>query len=203
MGTLGASLGLGYSFLIRIEVGIPGYLLLQKNFHHYNVWITAHGILMIFFMLMPIMVGGIGNSILPIHLASPDMVYPRLNNLSFWFLPFSLILSIMSMIIKQGSGTGWTLYAPLSGWIGHSDTSVDLLIFALHFAGTSSLLGAINFIATTVRMRWTVEPYYYWSKLPLYSWSLFITAWLLVITIPVLAAGITMLYFDRHFNTSF
>lgn len=203
MGTWGSSLGLGYSFFIRIELGIQGYLLLQKKFHIYNVWITAHGILMIFFMLMPIIVGGIGNSILPIHLASPDMVYPRLNNLSFWFLPFSLILGIISILIKQGSGAGWTLYAPLSAWIGHSDTSVDLLIFALHFAGISSLLGGINFIATTARMRWTVEPYYYWSKLPLYSFSLFVTAWLLVITIPVLAAGITMLYFDRHFNTSF
>ena len=158
---------------------------------------------MIFFMVMPIMIGGIGNSILPIHLASPDMVFPRLNNLSFWFLPFSLILSLMSMIIKQGSARGWTLYAPLSAWIGHSDTSLDLVIFALHFAGISSLIGGINFIATTVRMRWGLEPYYYWSKLPLYTFSLFITAWLLVVTIPVLAAGITMLYFDRHFNTSF
>jgi heme/copper-type cytochrome/quinol oxidase subunit 1 len=158
---------------------------------------------MIFFMVMPIMIGGIGNSILPIHLASPDMVFPRLNNLSFWFLPFSLILCVMSVVIKEGSGAGWTLYAPLSGVIGHSDTSVDLVIFALHFAGVSSLLGGINFIATTLRMRWTVEPYYYWSKLPLYTWSLFLTAWLLVVTIPVLAAAITMLYFDRHFNTSF
>ena len=158
---------------------------------------------MIFFMVMPIMIGGIGNSILPIHLASPDMVFPRLNNLSFWFLPFSLILCLMSMIMKEGSGTGWTIYAPLSGVIGHYDTSVDLVIFALHFAGISSLLGGINFIATTLRMRWTVEPYYYWSKLPLYTWSLFLTAWLLIVTIPVLAAAITMLYFDRHFNTSF
>ena len=159
--------------------------------------------IMIFFMVMPIMIGGIGNSILPCHTASPDMVFPRLNNGSFWFLPFSLILCIMSMIIKHGSGTGWTLYAPLSAWIGHSTTSLDLVIFALHFAGTSSLVGGINFIATTLRMRWTLEPYYYWSKLPLYTWSLFITAWLLIVTMPVLAAGITMLYFDRHFNTSF
>ena len=83
MGSCGASLGLSLSFFIRMELGIPGYLLLQKKFHIYNVWITAHGILMIFFMLMPIMVGGIGNSVLPVHLASPDMVYPRLNNLSF------------------------------------------------------------------------------------------------------------------------
>ena len=95
------------------------------------------------------------------------------------------------------------MYAPLSAWIGHDDSSVDLLIFGIHFAGLSSLLGAINFIGTTLKMTWTVEPYYYWSKLPLYSFSLFVTAWLLVITIPVLAAGITMLYFDRHFNTSF
>ena len=113
--------------------------------------------IMIFFMVMPIMIGGIGNSILPCHTASPDMVFPRLNNVSFWFLPFSLILCIMSMIIKPGSGTGWTLYAPLSAWIGHSDTSVDLVIFALHFAGTSSLVGGINFIAIFAIVHFTTD----------------------------------------------
>ena len=111
---------------------------------------------------MPIMIGGIGNSILPIHLASPDMVFPRLNNLSFWFLPGAAGNTLLSLLIENGCGAGWTLYAPLSSILGHEDASVDLLIFAIHFAGISSLLGAINFISTLLRMRWTLEPYYYW-----------------------------------------
>jgi cytochrome c oxidase subunit 1 len=203
VGTIGASLGSAYSFLMRIELGIPGYVLLENNFHDYNVWITAHGVIMVFFMVMPIMIGALGNMIVPIQLGSPDMVFPRLNNLSFWLIPFSLIFCIISVLLKQGCGAGWTLYTPLSAWIGHSDSSVDLVIFSIHFAGLSSLVGGVNFIATIVTVRWTIEPYYYWSKLPLYTWSIFITAWLLVITVPVLAAGVTMLYLDRHFNTSF
>jgi cytochrome c oxidase subunit 1 len=203
VGTIGASLGSSYSFLMRIELGIPGYVLLEKNLHDYNVWITAHGVIMIFFMVMPIMIGALGNMIVPIQLGSPDMVFPRLNNLSFWLLPFSLIFCILSVLLKRGCGAGWTLYTPLSAWMGHSDSSVDLVIFSIHFAGLSSLVGGINFIATILRVRWTIEPYYYWSKLPLYTWSIFITAWLLVVTVPVLAAGVTMLYLDRHFNTSF
>ena len=157
MGTIGASLGSAYSFLMRIELGIPGYVLLENNFHDYNVWITAHGVIMIFFMVMPIMIGALGNMIVPIQLGSPDMVFPRLNNLSFWLVPFSLILCIISTLLKQGCGTGWTLYTPLSAWIGHSDSSVDLIIFSIHFAGLSSLVGGVNFIATIVTIRWTIE----------------------------------------------
>jgi len=200
-GTLGGSLGTAYSLCMRWELGMPGYVLVIDNFHDYNVWITYHGILMIFFMVMPLMIGGIGNIIIPIQLAAPDMVFPRLNNLSFWFLPFSLLNTLLSLLIENGCGAGWTLYAPLSSI--HEDSSVDLLIFAIHFAGISSLLGAINFISTLVRMRWTLEPYYYWLSLPFYSWSIFITAWLLVLTVPVFAGAVTLLLFDRHFNNSF
>lgn len=157
---------------------------------------------MIFFMVMPILIGGFGNIILPIQLAIVDMVFPRANNISFWFLPFSLLLFTIS-ISYFGCNTGWTLYAPLSGLIGNSDISVDLVIISIHFAGLSSLIGAINFIATIIRMRWSHEPYFYWTQLPLFTWSMFITAWLLVLTIPILAAAVTMLLFDRHFNCSF
>ena len=155
MGTIGASLGSAYSFLMRIELGIPGYVLLENNFHDYNVWITAHGVIMIFFMVMPIMIGALGNMIVPIQLGSPDMVFPRLNNLSFWLVPFSLILCIISTLLKQGCGTGWTLYTPLSAWIGHSDSSVDLIIFSIHFAGLSSLVGAIILMHQNSRSRFS------------------------------------------------
>ena len=138
---------------------MPGYVLVETSFHDYNVWITYHGILMIFFMVMPIVIGGIGNIIVPIQLASPDMVFPRLNNLSFWFLIFSFMNIKLSFCIENGCGAGWTMYAPLSA-IGHDDSSVDLLIFGIHFAGISSITGAINFITTLLKMTWTVEPYY-------------------------------------------
>jgi len=146
-------------------------------------------------MVMPIMIGGIGNIILPIQLAAPDMVFPRLNNLSFWFLPFSFINLILSILIENGCGSGWTMYAPLS--IGLNDCSVDLLILSIHLVGLSSLLGAFNFISTILRMNWTVEPYIYWFGLPLFTMAIFITAWLLVLTVPVLAVAVTLLLFDR------
>ena len=146
-------------------------------------------------MVMPIMIGGIGNIILPIQLAAPDMVFPRLNNLSFWFLPFSFINLILSILIENGCGSGWTMYAPLS--IGLNDSSVDLLILSIHLVGLSSLIGAFNFISTILRMNWTVEPYIYWFGLPLFTIAIFYTAWLLVLTVPVLAVAVTLLLLDR------
>lgn len=181
---------------------MPGYVILQDNFHDYNVWITAHGILMIFLMLMPILIGGMGNILVPIQLAAPDMVFPRLNNSSFWLLPFSLTFFMISIPIGSGCGAGWTLYAPLTTCVGHPGTSVDLVIFSVHFAGISSLAGAVNFIGTVVGARWTIEPFDCWILLPLYAWSIFATAWLLVISVPVLAAAVTLLLLDRHLNTS-
>ncbi len=127
-----------------------------------------------------------------------NYVFTRLNNFTFWFLPFSLSLILISDILCIN--TGWTLYAPLSAF--HADYSVDFMIFAVHFAGLSSLISSINFIIT-IRMRWCCEPYFFASNLTLFCWSLLVTAWLLVLTIPILAACVTMLLCDRHFNTSF
>ena len=173
------------------------------NGHLWNVLITGHGILMMFFVVIPALFGGFGNYFMPLMIGAPDMAFPRMNNLSYWMYVAGSTLAVCSLLVpggngQLGSGVGWVLYAPLS--TREAGMSMDFAIFAVHVSGASSILGAINMITTFLNMR---APGMTLFKVPLFAWSIFVTAWLILLSLPVLAGAITMLLTDRNFGTTF
>jgi len=216
-GALAGFISVTFTVYMRLELMEPGvqYMCLEgarffasdatctPNGHLWNVLVTGHGILMMFFVVIPALFGGFGNYFMPLHIGAPDMAFPRLNNLSLWLYVAGTTLAVLSLLSpggngQMGSGVGWVLYPPLS--VNEGGMSMDFAIFAVHLSGASSILGAINIITTFLNMR---APGMTLHKVPLFAWSIFVTAWLILLALPVLAGAITMLLTDRNFGTTF
>ncbi len=189
-------IGGAMAMVIRAELFQPGMQVVDPNF--FNTMTTMHGLIMVFGAIMPGMVG-LANWQIPLMIGAPDMALPRMNNWSFWILPFAGTM-LLSTLFMEGGGPafGWTFYAPLSTTFAPAST--DFFIFAIHMLGFSSIMGAINIIATVLNMR---APGMTLMKMPLFVWTWFITAFLLIAVMPVLAGAVTMMLTDRNFGTSF
>ena len=193
-----------FTMYMRLELMEPGvqYMLLEDgspNGHLWNVLVTGHGILMMFFVVIPALFGGFGNYFMPLMIGAPDMAFPRLNNLSFWLFLAGTTMAVLAVLVDGGVGAGWVLYAPLSTY-GSPGMAMDFAIFAVHLSGASSILGAINMITTFLNMR---APGMTLHKTPLFAWSIFVTAFMILLALPVLAGAVTMLLTDRNFGTTF
>ena len=189
-------IGGGMALIIRTELFMPGMQLIEPDF--FNQMTTMHGLIMVFGAIMPAFVG-LANWLLPMMVGAPDMALPRMNNLSFWILPFAFGMLLLTLFSEAGAPNfGWTFYAPLS--TTYAPSSVTYFIFGVHLMGISSIMGAINIVATILNLR---APGMTLMKMPLFVWTWFITAYLLIAVMPVLAGVVTMMLMDIHFGTSF
>lgn len=184
------------AMIIRLELLEPSKVLVTPEF--FNQMTTLHGLIMVFGVIMPAMTG-LANWLVPLMIGAPDMALPRLNNWSFWLLPFAFTM-LSSTLFMSGPAPdyGWTFYAPLSTTYGPKST--DFMIFSIHMMGISSILGALNIVVTIFNMR---APEMTWSKVPIFVWSWLVTAFLLLAVMPILAGAVTMMLMDRHFHTAF
>jgi cytochrome c oxidase subunit 1 len=198
LALIGGLTGMVLSLVMRAQLMYPGSHIVVDG-QQWNTIVTAHGLLMIFFSVMPALIGGFGNWFIPLMIGAPDMAFPRLNNISFWLLVPAFILITTGLVLNE-SGSGWTLYPPLSNATYETGPGMDFTLFSLHLAGLSSLLGAMNFITTIFNMR---APGMTLHKMPLFIWAMLVTAFLLLLSLPVLAGAITMLICDRNFGTAF
>jgi cytochrome c oxidase subunit 1 len=193
-----------FSYLIRIELAVPTNSIFGGNYHLYNVVVTAHGLIMLFFMIMPILIGGFGNWLIPLYGGMKEMAFPRVNLFSFWILVFSFVLLVLTLFVSgglgYGVGTGWTIYPPLSGTLGHSGLAMDLALFSIHLAGAGSIAGSINFLVTILNLR---VGGLNWMRIDLYSVCILVTSFLLLLALPVLGSVVTMLLLDRNFGFAF
>ncbi|NTV10836.1 MAG: cytochrome c oxidase subunit I [Zoogloea sp.] len=180
---------------IRTELAQPGLQYFEPQ--TFNQFTSMHGLIMIFGAIMPALVG-FANWMIPLMIGAPDMAFARLNNWSFWLLPPAALLLMGSFFVPGGApAAGWTLYAPLSVQMG---PGMDMVIFAIHLLGISSIMGAINIVVTIINLR---APGMTLMKMPMFCWTWLITAYLLIAVMPVLAGAVTMLLMDRHFGTHF
>jgi len=184
-----------FAFVVRAELFQPGLQFVDPQF--FNSMTTMHAIFMIFGGVMPAWVG-LANWMIPLQVGAPDMALPRMNNFSFWILPFAFTLMLLTFVVPGGAPAGgWTLYPPLTIQGGDA---LPMAIFAVHLMGVSSIMGAINVIVTLMNMR---APGVSLLKMSLFCWTWLITAYLLILVMPVLAGAVTMLLTDHFFGTTF
>jgi cytochrome c oxidase subunit 1 len=190
-------LGSRFSFIIRLELIVP-FLLFNRG-QLYNSFITSHALIIIFFLVIPALIGSFGNFLVPFFIFSSDLSFPRINSLRFWLLPVSLSFLIFGFLVDEGLGTSWTLYPPLSS-LAHPGYSVDFGILSLHLAGFSSIGGGLNFWVTIKNLKIINLNFF---NLNLFVWTILVSVFLLLLTLPVLAGAVTLLLVDRNFNGNF
>jgi cytochrome c oxidase subunit 1 len=183
------------ALVMRAELATPNPDVVDPTF--YNALLTNHGTIMIFFWIVPAAIGGFGNYLVPLMIGAKDMAFPNLNAIAFWLNPISAIFLLLSWV-NGGAQAGWTSYPPLS--LITNNTGQSFWILAIILIGTSSILGALNFLVTIYKLK---IPGMRWDELPLFCWAMVATSILALFSTPVLAIGLTLLLFDINFGTGF